>query len=135
MSQRGPKPMSKDIKIAKGSYQACRDAPKHLVIDAPPPQMPNYLTQEAQAVWFEELDRVVKAGTTELDSSLFADYCGLAAIARDQLSNGQQPQATIMTELRKMRELLGIAGVPSRSQRGTPTVKEISNPFAALKRP
>lgn len=134
MSQRGPKPKPKDAKIAAGTYQACRDAPKHLVINAPPPKMPAYLNDEAKAVWWEELDRVVLAGTNELDSSLFASYCGLEAIARDQFSNGQQPQATIMSELRKLRELLGIGGAPSRAQRGTPKVEQTESPFAALKR-
>lgn len=129
--RRGPKLKSKEEKIAQGTYQACRDKPKHLVINAPPPLMPSYLPTEAQDVWHEEIDRVVLAGTNELDSSIFARYCVIEAQFRSIILSGGHVQAAQSTELRRLAELLGIGGAPSRHDRGTPAV-EPTNEFAAL---
>ena len=125
----GPKRMSAAEKQAKGTYQECRDKPVHLVIEHAAPIIPGYLTPAAQDVWHEEIDRVIKAGIGELDSSFFADYCCLAAITRSQFAKGDLPNAAQLTELRRRAEVLGIAGPSSRALRGTPSTTS-SNPWA-----
>lgn len=131
--QRGPKKKSIEEKKAVGSYRPCRDDPRIILpTNAPPPKMPDYLTAEAQAVWHEEIERVTQSGTSDLDSSLFADYCCLAAVVRAAFKAGEVPRGNQMVELRKQRELLGIGGAPSRAQRSTKGQVEPSNPFADL---
>lgn len=131
--KRGPKKKSIEEKKAVGSYRPCRDDPNILIpSNAEPPQMPDYLIDEAKAVWIEELDRVTQSGTSILDSSLFADYCCLAAIVRAEFKAGKVPKGNQLVELRKQRELLGIGGAPSRAQRGTKAQAEPSNPFSDL---
>lgn len=131
--QRGPKKKSIEGKKAAGSYRPSRDDPQVIIpANATRPQMPDYLSAEAQAVWQEELPRVTKSGTSELDSSLFADYCCLAAIVRATFRSGEIPRGNYLVELRKQRELLGIGGAPSRAQRGTRSEADDDNPFANL---
>ena len=132
---RGPKRKAPEVKIAAGTYQSCRDKPVHLIIEASQPQAPDYLTAEAKAVWHEEISRVTRAGTCELDSSLFARYCSLEAIVRATFGAGETPRAAYLVELRKAGEILGIAGAPSRALRGTAPAAKPTNPFMALKRP
>lgn len=81
------------------------------------PTPPRYLTKEARAVWREEVDRVVACGITDADSSLFARYCTMEAAYRAQIAAGELPKAALLTELRRMAELLGIAGLRSRLAR------------------
>lgn len=131
--QRGPKKKSIEEKKAVGSYRPCRDDPNILIpANSEPPLMPDYLSDAAKAVWFEELDRVTLSGTSVLDSSLFADYCCLAAIVRETFRSGGEPKGNQLVELRKQRELLGIGGAPSRAQRGKVAEPDRSNPFASL---
>ncbi|WP_022682127.1 hypothetical protein [Sphingobium bisphenolivorans] len=131
--KRGPKKKSIEEKQAVGSYRPCRDDPNIIIpTSAAPPVMPDYLSAEAQAVWHEELDRVTQSGTSALDSSLFADYCCLAAIVREAFRTGEVPKGNQLVELRKQRELLGIGGAPSRAQRGKVAEPDQSNPFASL---
>lgn len=131
--QRGPKKKSIDEKKAVGSYRPCRDNPTVILPgNAAPPLMPNYLSAEAQAVWHEEVERVTQSGTSILDSSLFADYCCLAAAVRSVWVAGEVPKGSHLVELRKQHELLGIGGAPSRAQRGTKAPADSTNPFANL---
>ncbi|QDC39249.1 hypothetical protein FIL70_17050 [Sphingobium fuliginis ATCC 27551] len=120
-------------KQAVGSYRPCRDDPNIIIpARAAPPVMPDYLSAEAQAVWHEEVERVTQSGTSDLDSSLFADYCCLAALVRAAFKAGEVPKGNQLVELRKQRELLGIGGAPSRAQRGKVAEPDQSNPFASL---
>ncbi|MEV5031000.1 hypothetical protein MRBLMC3_000154 [Sphingobium sp. LMC3-1-1.1] len=120
-------------KKAVGSYRPCRDDPNIIIpANSAPPEMPDYLSDEAKAVWFEELDRVTQSGTSNLDSSLFADYCCLAAIVRATFKAGEMPKGNQLVELRKQRELLGIGGAPSRAQRGKVAEPVNKNEFAKL---
>ena len=131
--QRGPKKKSIEEKKAVGSYRPCRDDPTILIPTvSEPPVMPDYLSDAAKAIWFEELERVTQSGTSVLDSSMFADYCCLAAIVRAAFKAGEVPKGNQLVELRKQRELLGIGGAPSRVQRGTKGQAEPNNPFADL---
>lgn len=92
--------------------------------------MPPYLPAAAQEVWLEELGRVMIAGVTERDSSLFATYCATEALARAAFISGEPPPAAYLTELRRLRELLGIAGPRPRQGGGKPGGTAPENPFA-----
>jgi hypothetical protein len=113
--KRGPKPETVNTKLARGTYQPCRDAGK-VQIDASddPPEMPDYLTPDAELVWHEIIGRVVHVGVTEPDSAMLARYCAVEAICRSKLGQGDSIPSSVMTALRQMEELLGIAGPKSR---------------------
>lgn len=90
--------------------------------------MPDYLTPEAIDVWQETVGRVMTVGAEEVDSSFLGRYCAMEALSRDTLSKGDPIPASVMTSLRQMEELLGIAGPKSRI--GRVTDGKSSNPFA-----
>lgn len=126
--QPGRKPEPVGTKLARGTFQPCRDADKsQIIVAGDPPQMPEYLTAEAEIVWQETVGRVMFIGVSEADSSLLGRYCAMEAISRKTLQGGEPIPSSVMTALRQMEELLGIAGPKSRIGRvsdGKP-----SNPF------
>ena len=97
--------------------------------------MPGYLTPEARAVWNEEVRRVVACGAVEADSSLFARYCSEEARYRCASLAGDDIKIAALTELRRMAELLGIAGQRSRLARSSAasTSDAKPSPFAPRK--
>jgi hypothetical protein len=127
--QPGRKPEPVGTKLARGTFQPCRDETKtQIIVAGDPPQMPDYLTAEAEIVWQETIGRVMNIGVCEADSSLLGRYCAMEAISRKTLQGGEPIPSSVMTALRQMEELLGIAGPKSRIGRvadGKP-----SNPFA-----
>lgn len=116
--RRAPNPASKQL---AGTYRKDRHANiVELVTPArDEPIQPGYLSAEAKAVWAEEAARVVACGVTSADSSLFARYCECEATFRVSVLAGDLPKAALLTELRRMAELLGIAGLKSRLGRGS----------------
>ncbi|MEP2103080.1 MAG: hypothetical protein ABJP02_04950 [Parasphingorhabdus sp.] len=129
--KRGPKPQTPATKQKRGTLRKDRDGGKaiQMIATDDAPVMPDYLLPAAQDVWLEEIGRVMVAGVTEFDSSLLATYCALEASARAAFLANEPPPASYLTELRRMRELLGIAGPRSRigaKQGGAKT----DNPFA-----
>jgi hypothetical protein len=116
-------------KAARGTFQPCRDAGKvQIIVPGDPPQMPDFLTAEAEIVWQETVGRVMYAGVAEPDSSFLGRYCAMEALSRKALGQGEPIPAALMTALRQMEELLGIAGPKSRI--GRVTDGKPSNPFA-----
>lgn len=114
--KRGPKPKQN---IATGA--------------ASKPIMPDYLSAEAQDVWFEELERVVAHGINADHSSTFARYCSMEAVCRSIFAKGEMPRGAYTTEIRKLSELLGISGLSGRVSTGTTDpLNPAANPFAAL---
>ena len=127
--QRGTKPMTPGAKLARGTFQPCRDADKvQMIVAGDPPQMPEFLTPQAEIVWQETVGRVMQVGVAEPDSSFLARYCAMEALSRETLGKGDPIPASIMTALRQMEELLGIAGPKSRI--GRVTDGNSANPFA-----
>lgn len=130
--KRGPKPQTLETKARRGTLRKDRDGagPISIVAAGDPPTMPDYLQPDAEEVWIEEISRVmISGGITELDSSLFATYCSTEALVRKAFKQGQAPPSSYLTELRRMRELLGIAG--PRVRIGKANGKTSSdNPFA-----
>lgn len=127
--KRGPKPELPSTKEQRGTWRADRDA-SNIQITSPcdPPIVPDYLPAAAQEVWLEEIGRVMTAGIGERDSSLFATYCATEAMCRAAFVAGEPPPAAYLTELRRMRELLGIAG-PRVRQGSKPGGATPENPF------
>lgn len=131
------RPGTKTLPVAekhkRGTYQPCRDAGKVDIIGSDdPPAMPDRLSPGAQMIWTEDLGRVMSSGVNELDSALFANYCELQAAIREAWAdpNGKPPPVGALVEVRKMAELLGIAGPKSRVQRLDNKAK--GNRFAKL---
>ena len=117
-------------KLTRGTFQPCRDGNKtEIIVPGDPPLMPDYLTAEAEIVWEETLGRVMGVGVAEPDSALLARYCSIEALSRKTLQGGDSIPASVMTALRQMEELLGIAGPKSRV--GREANAKSSNPFSA----
>jgi hypothetical protein len=129
----GPKPVPRAQKVARGTLQPCRDVAVggsvQMIVPGEPPIAPDYLAPEAQEVWIEEIGRVMVAGVGERDSSLFARYCSTEALARKAFLAGEPPPAAYLTELRRMAELLGIAGPRVRTGGMKPDGASNGNPF------
>lgn len=129
--KRGPKPQTAVTKAKRGTLRPDRDGdgPVQLITASDPPIVPGYLSPSAQEIWLEEISRVMLSGVTERDSSLFATYCSTEALVRAAFMAGEPPPAAYLTELRRMRELLGIAG-PRVRQEAKNGVTKTENPFA-----
>lgn len=130
--KRGPKAEPPSTKLARGTFQPVRDGLKtEIVVPGDPPIMPEYLTPDAIVVWQETIGRVMSAGVTECDSSLFARYCSLEAEVRVAFkSGGELPSAAYLTVLRQHEELLRIAGPKSRVGGGGADGAKPANRFA-----
>lgn len=133
--KRGPKPETAATKAQRGTLRNDRDGavtvvtPVQLVSAGDPPIMPEYLLPAAREIWADELPRVMLAGITERDSTLFATYCALEAQVRAAFIAGEAPPAAYLTEQRRRAELLGIAG-PRVRQGDKPGGTHSGNPFA-----
>jgi len=129
--KRGPKPQTAVEKARRGTLRPDRggDGPVQLITAGDPPIVPSYLSPAAQDIWMEEISRVMLSGVSEVDSSLFATYCSTEALVRAAFIAGEPPPAAYLTELRRMRELLGIAG-PRVRQGAKNGVTQTENPFA-----
>jgi len=111
--QRGPKAQLPSEKRAKGTFQPSRDGNRVQVIEPmSTPQQPDWLTDEAQEIWLDDIGRVKLA--TESDSTLFANYCSLQGAIVKAIRVGEMPPISAFAEVRKMQEVLGIAGARSR---------------------
>src|SRR5689334_9801786 len=114
---RGRKPEPVDTKLARGTFQPCRDGSKVQVISAgDPPMMPEYLNEDPEAVeiWQDTIGRVMTIGVCEVDSAFLARYCAAEAQMRRVFKNDAKLTAPMLTALRQMEELMGIAGPKSR---------------------
>ena len=130
--KRGPKAEAPSAKAARGTLRPFRDGLKtEIVVAGDPPMMPDYLTPEAQIVWQEEIGRVMSAGVSEVDSSMFARYRSMEALVRQAFkAGGEPPPAAVLTMLRQHAELLGIAGRKSRVGKVNDGPTKSANPFA-----
>ena len=95
------------------------------------PVTPAYLSEGALAVWAEDIERVVACGAVEADSNCFATYCELEAAIRTAWLETTIPKAAYLVELRRLRELLGIAGYRSRLGKVSSNETPKASPFSA----
>ena len=132
---RGPKPEPAAVKLARGTFRQDRDAwkPMEVLAATDPPAMPDHLTAEAKSVWLDNLGRVMAAGVGELDSELFAIYCGAVSVARQAMREGEAVPASYLTAIRQYSELMGLAGPKSRLHVKAGDVVARTNPFAKLR--
>jgi phage terminase small subunit len=118
--KRGAKKNPTSEKAKRGTLQPSRDAGVfEIAVSTDPPMQPDYLRPAAIEVWQENLPRVMQTGVAEVDSDLFARYCSMEALVRKAFrevdaGEGDPPPAAWLTELRRVSELLGIAGRKSR---------------------
>lgn len=144
--KRGPKPELPSVKAARGTFKPSRDGDKvEIVVAGDPPVMPDWMQRRAGgddqdafraravAIWEEVAGRVIQTGVTELDSNLLARYCAVQAAAEQLMERGEMPPSAALAELRRMEELLGIAGPKSRVARLQDAGRN-HNPFLAHKR-
>lgn len=111
--QPGPKRQLPSEKKAKGTYQPVRDGNRIEIIEPMSmPQRPDWLTSEAGEVWLDDVGRVRLA--TESDSTLFANYCTLQGGILKAIRANEMPPVAAFAEVRKLQEVLGIAGARSR---------------------
>ena len=125
-----PKRQLPSEKLAKGTYQSCRDAGVVEVIEPSGlPQRPDWLTAEGEEVWMDDVGRVAAHRLVgEKDASAFGTYCNLMGATIKAWRAGECPPIAAITETRKMQELFGIAGARSRLK--VASEQESSNPFS-----
>ena len=99
-----------------------------------PPVRPTYMTVEGRLIWDEEIARITACGAVEADSSFIARYCEIEAIYRVSVMAGEVPSGTILTELRRMAELLGIACPRSRLTKIGEAGNAKQNTFTVMKK-
>src|SRR3546814_20155010 len=109
--KRGPKPELANTKAQRGTLRRDRDGdvvvqPVSLIAAGDPPIMPDYLQPAAREIWMEELSRVMLAGVTERDSSLFAAYCSVEALNRAAFIAGEAPPSAHPPDQRRPPEFL-----------------------------
>jgi hypothetical protein len=124
--------------IADGTFQACRHGdltetlPNSLVVspsDLPIP--PEWLTEAGREVWDEDIGRVSSIRmVTELDSTMFAQYCNLQGATVACWRSGEVPPAAHLNVLRLMSDAFGLYGRKSRvMQKGSASDTIKQNPF------
>lgn len=97
------------------------------------PEAPTWLTDGAKDVWATDLAHAVACGATAIDSGMFALYAETMATFIADVKKGVATNAAFRSELRKMLELLGMAGAKSRLAKvGTPDAPKAS-PFTVRK--
>ncbi|WP_294196517.1 hypothetical protein [uncultured Sphingomonas sp.] len=123
-------------KQLQGTYRKDRHSDIAVTADPMPntPVRPAYMSEEGKLVWNEEVTRVIACGATEADSSLFARYCEIEATFRMTVMSGEPPVASLLTELRRMGELLGIGGLRSRLAKTGTAAPATASPFTTRKR-
>lgn len=94
--------------------------------------MPDYLSAAARDVWFDEIEHVVAHGINASHSSTLARYCSMEAAVRDAFTRGEVPRAAMLSEVRKLSELLGIGGLAGRITGGTPAQPLQADPYGDL---
>lgn len=130
--KRGRKSELPSTKLARGTLQKCRDSGRVEVIEREQlPLQPDWLTPEGQDVWLEDLGRVATHSlVSELDSTVFGNYCNLQGAINKAWRLGEVPPAAYIMEARKMAEQFGIFGAKSRMKVGSGGSGGTGNPFA-----
>jgi hypothetical protein len=141
-------------KVERGTVRPYRDLPPGLAIAGGGneggddgfispnelPKRPDWLTPAGEEVWMDDIGRVAAGRLSgEADATMFGNYCNLQgaiiqawrALAKG-VPGAKAPPPTALSEVRKLQEMLGIAGVKSRIVKGAPTgggSQASGNPF------
>ena len=129
--QRGIKPALPSTKLARGTFQPCRDAQFTQIVEIEAlPTQPDWLTDGGLAVWLDDIGRLSSARlANERDSSMFATYCNLQGAIIEAWKSGEVPPASHLMEARKMAEQFGLFGAKSRLTKAAEGTKPAGNPF------
>lgn len=127
----GPKGSSPDEKRARGTFQPVRHSSQVQVVEPTAlPQQPDWLTEAGSQVWLDNIGRVSSVrGAREVDSDLFGNFCNLQGAVAKAWRLNEVPPVTALMEVRKMMEMLRIAGPSSRVTKLEDTGKPVSNVF------
>lgn len=130
--KRGPKGQTAGEMLAKGTFRPIRHAvTAELVAPDALPSQPDWLTEEGKQVWLDEIGRVsTSKGGGEVDSALFGNYCNLQGAIVKAWRSDTPPPVTALVEVRKMQEMLRIAGTGSRVKAVGNADKPTGNPFS-----
>lgn len=125
-------PASKQL---AGTFRADRhgDIAPIAVVASNTPTQPAYMTTAGKLVWAEEIARITNCGATDADSSMIARYCEMEAAYRVAITAGELPKAALLTELRRMAEMLCIAGLRSRLAKTGSSEPSKTSPFTVRK--
>jgi hypothetical protein len=135
-------------KVERGTVRPYRDIASEVIdpsLVAPNelPQRPDWLTPAGEEVWMDDIGRIAAGRLSgEADATMFGNYCNLQgaiiqawrALARG-VPDAKAPPPTALSEVRKLQEMLGIAGVKSRIVKGAPTGggSKSSSPFGGYR--
>lgn len=127
----GPKAGPPAEKRARGTFQPVRHASAVQIVEPVAlPQQPDWLTEDGRQVWLDNIGRVSSVfGAREVDSDLFANFCNLQGAVTKVWRSGEVPPITALMEVRKMMEMLRIAGPTSRVVKIDDGAKPAGNPF------
>ena len=133
--RRGPKPEMPSVKANCGTFRPHRDQFKvEVVTSGASPVKPDWLSAAGQTIWDQNVARAAAIGVTEHDSVVFAIFCNLTGEIAQAVRAGRAVSIAAQTEVRRLAELLGLAGPKSRVIMDNPRPEVGSNPFARRRR-
>jgi phage terminase small subunit len=133
--RRGPKPELPSLKARSGTFRPHRDRFKvEILTSSTFPVKPDWLTAAGQTIWDENVARAAAIGVTEYDTVIFAIFCNLTGEIAQAVRAGKAVSVAAQTEVRRLGELLGLAGPKSRIIVDNPASEGARNPFARRRR-
>jgi phage terminase small subunit len=128
--RRGPKPELPSVKANGGTFRPHRDRFKVEVSTSNAlPIKPDWLSPAGQTIWDENVTRAAAVGVTEHDTVIFTIFCNLTGEIVQAVQAGKAVSIAAQTEVRRLGELLGLAGPRSRIVMDNPASKGTRNPF------
>ena len=113
--RRGPKPETPSVKANGGTFRPHRDRLKvEVVASGALPAKPDWLSAAGQTIWDENVARAAAVGVTEHDTVIFAIFCNLTGEIAQAVRADRVVSVAAQTEVRRLGELLGLAGPKSR---------------------
>jgi hypothetical protein len=113
--RRGPKPETPSVKANSGTFRPHRDRFKvEVVTPSTLPVKPDWLSAAGELIWRENVARAATFGVTEHDSVIFTIFCNLTGEIAEAVRAGKAGSVAAQTEVRRLGELLGLAGPKSR---------------------
>jgi phage terminase small subunit len=126
----GPKPELPSVKANGGTFRPHRDRFKvEVVASGALPAKPDWLSAAGQTIWDENVARAAAVGVAEHDTVIFAFFCNLAGEIAQAVRAGKVVSVAAQTEVRRLGELLGLAGPKSRIIADNPVSEGARNPF------
>jgi hypothetical protein len=109
--RRGPKPELPSVKASCGTFRPHRDRFKfEVVTPSTLPVKPDWLSAAGELIWHDNIARAATIGITEHDSVIFAIFCNLTGEIAQAGRTGKVVSIAAQTEVRRLAELLGLAG-------------------------